>query len=65
MLTSAVWALMHGQYDGFVIVQIFASGLFFGWLRWRTGSTLLTIILHMLANLTACVETAMKVEWMS
>lgn len=65
VLTSAVWALMHGQYDGFVIVQIFATGLFFGWLRWRTGSTLLTIILHMLANLTACVQTAMKVEWMS
>ena len=64
-LTSLVWALMHVQYDWFVISQIFLLGIFLGWLRWATGSTVLTIILHFIANLTAFVETVIKVEWLS
>ena len=45
--------------------QIFLIGLLLGWLRWASGSTLLTIVLHMLANLAACIQAAIKVEWMS
>jgi len=62
LLTSSVWALMHGQYDGFVIVQIFLSGMFLGWLRSTTGSALLTIILHAIGNFAALVQTALKVQ---
>jgi len=32
-------------------------------LRHEPG-TLLTIMLHMLANLTACIQAAIKVEWL-
>ena len=39
VLTAAGWALMHVQYDWFVISQIFLLGVLFGWLRWATGST--------------------------
>jgi CAAX protease family protein len=65
VLTSAAWSLMHVQYDGFILVTIFGIGLLLGWLRWASGSALLTIILHMLANLAACVQAAIKIEWLS
>jgi CAAX protease family protein len=65
VLTSGAWALMHVQYDWFVIGQIFLLGLLFGWLRWASGSTLLTIILHVIANFTAFAQTVVKVEWLS
>jgi len=64
VLTSAAWAAMHVQYDAFTLAQIFFIGLLLGWIRWASGSTLLTIVLHMLANLTACIQAAIKVEWM-
>jgi len=64
-LTSAAWAAMHVQYEFFFIVQIFILGMVFGWLRWRSGSTLLTLILHALINLSALVQTAIIVKWMS
>jgi len=63
--TSAAWAAMHVQYDAFTLAQIFLIGLLLGWIRWASGSTLLTIGLHMLANLTACIQAAIKVEWLS
>jgi membrane protease YdiL (CAAX protease family) len=63
--TSAAWAAMHVQYDAYTLSQIFLIGLLLGWIRWATGSTLLTITLHMLANLTACIQAAVKVEWLS
>ena len=62
--TSAAWTAMHVQYDTFTLAQIFLIGLLLGWIRWASGSTLLTIMLHMVANLTACIQVAIKVEWM-
>jgi membrane protease YdiL (CAAX protease family) len=63
--TSAAWAAMHVQYDAFTLAQIFLIGLLLGWIRWATGSTLLTILLHIVANLAACIQAAVKVEWLS
>jgi membrane protease YdiL (CAAX protease family) len=62
--TSAAWTAMHVQYDAFTLAQIFLIGLLLGWIRWASGSTLLTILLHMLANLAACIQAAIKVEWL-
>ena len=53
LIPSAIWAVMHVQYETFYIVQIFMLGIVFGWLRWRSGSTLLTILLHALVNLSS------------
>ena len=47
----------------FTLAQIFLIGLLLGWLRWASGSTLLTIVLHMLANLTATIQAIVAVEW--
>jgi uncharacterized protein len=65
LVTSVAWALMHVQYDALIIAQIFLIGLLLGWLRWASGSTLLTISLHVMANLVATIEAAIKVEWFS
>ncbi len=65
IVTSAIWALMHVQYDWVEIAQILLIGLVLGWLRWASGSTALTILLHMLTNLGATIEAMIKVEWLS
>ena len=65
IVTSAAWTAMHVQYDWVTLGQIFLIGLLLGWLRWASGSTLLTILLHVLANLAACIQAAIKVEWLS
>ena len=61
LLTSLIFAGAHTQYDWFGTFQTFCMGALFGWLRWRSGSTTLTIVLHMLINFVATVWTALKV----
>lgn len=63
VLTSAIWASMHVQYEVFFIVQIFLLGLALGWLRWRSGSTTVPLILHALVNFSALTQTAIITEW--
>ncbi|MGO8926945.1 MAG: HAD-IA family hydrolase [Limisphaerales bacterium] len=54
--TSLIWALIHFQYDAYGIATIFASGLFLGYVRLKTGSLYATIFLHGLMNLVATLE---------
>jgi len=58
VVTSAFWAALHVQYEWFFIGQIFFIGLVLGWLRWRSGSTVLTMALHAISNAIALTETA-------
>lgn len=60
---SLLWSLLHVQYAWLLMVQIFVIGLILGWIRWRSGSTLLTIALHVLVNLESTIETALKLGW--
>jgi membrane protease YdiL (CAAX protease family) len=63
VVIALVWAGMHVQYDWFGIGQVFLTGLVLGWLRWRSGSTLLTILLHVLVNLEGSLETLATMNW--
>jgi len=56
---------LHVQYDWAGMLQIFIVGLFLGWIRWRSGSTLLTFVLHALFNLEATVETVLLMRFFS
>src|SRR3974390_2374459 len=60
VLTSVVFALMHVQYDWFVIGQVFGFGVLLGWMRWVSGSTLLTMVLHALINCEGMMETLLS-----
>jgi membrane protease YdiL (CAAX protease family) len=62
IMTALIFAVVHTQYDWFGVFQTFCMGALFGWLRWRSGSTTLTILLHMLINFVATLWTAAKVE---
>jgi uncharacterized protein len=64
LVISVLWAALHVQYDVVGIAQIFVIGLFLGWLRWRSGSTLLTFLLHALFNAEGTLETAIKLNFL-
>jgi membrane protease YdiL (CAAX protease family) len=63
LVISLIWSMLHVQYDWFGTVQVFAIGVLFGFVRWRTGSTTLVILLHMLLNLESVVETVIVMGW--
>jgi membrane protease YdiL (CAAX protease family) len=65
ILTSALWAALHQQYDPIGILCIFLMGLMLGWLRQRSGSTALTIVLHALNNLFAMIVITVQIEWLN
>jgi membrane protease YdiL (CAAX protease family) len=52
VLTSAVWAMNHTQYDLFARLQIFVMGLVLGHIRWRSDSTWLTVMVHSTLNIS-------------
>ncbi len=62
VVISLLWAGLHVQYDWTGMAEIGVAGLFLGWVRWRSGSTLLTILLHALFNLEGMLETVAQVR---
>jgi len=59
VVTAAIWAAIHLQYDLFDISTVFVLGLLLGAARWRTGSILVPLAMHALANFVATVEVAL------
>jgi uncharacterized protein len=57
VLSSMVWTGLHLQYDWFFLGEVFSIGLLFGYLRYRSNSIWLTVVLHGLNNLAAVVQT--------
>jgi uncharacterized protein len=57
VLSSLVWTAVHLQYDMYFLAEVFSIGLWFGYMRYRSSSLWLTIVLHALNNLTAVVLT--------
>jgi uncharacterized protein len=57
LLSSALWTAMHVQYDWYFFGEVFAIGVWFGYLRHRFQSIWVTIILHGLNNFAALVQT--------
>jgi len=62
---SVLWAALHIQYDWAGVLQIFVVGLFLGWIRRRSGSTLSTFLLHALFNLEGTTETMLQMQFLS
>ena len=57
LVSSIVWTGLHLQYDWFFFGEVFCIGLWFGYIRYRSQSTWLTIVLHALNNLAAVVQS--------
>jgi membrane protease YdiL (CAAX protease family) len=57
-LSSLVWTALHLQYyDWFSFSEVFSLGLWLGYLRYRSQSIWLTILLHGLNNLAAVAQS--------
>lgn len=59
VITSALWAVIHLQYDLYGIATLFVLGVVFGVARLRTGSLYVPLALHAMTNLIAAAEAAL------
>lgn len=50
IVSSALWAVVHAGYSLLGLVEVFAMGLLFSWLLWRTGSLRVTMVCHAVYN---------------
>jgi membrane protease YdiL (CAAX protease family) len=53
VLTSAIWAAIHIQYDWFGVSEIFGLGLLLGYVRLRTGTLLVPLMMHAVYGIAA------------
>ena len=64
VLTALIWASLHFDKTWLGFTDIFVAGLVLGWLRWRTGSTYVTIAVHAMQNAIAgAAITAIALGW--
>jgi membrane protease YdiL (CAAX protease family) len=58
VLSSLVWTAMHAQYyDWFLFSEVMSIGLLLGYMRYRSNSTWLTIIMHGINNFAATLQS--------
>ena len=62
ILSSASWAVLHFQYSWMAIAMIVVMGLYFAWLREKTGSLLASMICHGLYNGLIVLALALTAE---
>lgn len=55
VITAALWALLHTQYEPSVMIWIFLCGLYLGYARLRTQSLYIVILMHGVMNALATV----------
>ncbi|MFC1851212.1 lysostaphin resistance A-like protein [candidate division CSSED10-310 bacterium] len=63
IITSLSWTVIHFQYDVFEMSIVFAGGILLGLARVKSGSMLLTLLMHCLWNLIAMIETTLYFHW--
>lgn len=50
LVTTLLWTAMHAGYAVTGLLEIFAVGLIFAWLLWKTGSLRVTLLCHAIYN---------------
>lgn len=58
LLTAALWAAVHIQYEFFEVFTIFIIGIILGYARLKSGSLYTPIILHAVMNFVATLQIA-------
>jgi membrane protease YdiL (CAAX protease family) len=56
LLTAAAFTALHSQYGYPALLFVMAGGLFYGTVRYSTGSVLLTMIFHAVGNAYAAYQ---------
>lgn len=62
IISSALWAVIHLQYGLYGVLTILFMGIILGIARVKTGSVILTIGMHSIANIIATLETLIIVR---
>ncbi len=62
VVTSLCWAIIHVQYDAFIIATIFVYGLALGTARAKTRSVIPAILMHVTINIVSTIQTAIIVH---
>jgi len=65
LAVAALFAIIHFQYNWFGILQVFMIGFLLTWTRWRSGSTLLPMVMHVVANTYAMLQVIVYLGWLS
>jgi membrane protease YdiL (CAAX protease family) len=63
-LTALLWALLHVQYDVYVMSTIVVLGIILGIVRLKTGSLWGPLLIHSFWNLLAMAMTALYLNGM-
>lgn len=56
LVPAALFAALHLQYLGWELAVVFADAVLLGLARWRSGSVLVPIAMHMAGNLFAFIQ---------
>jgi membrane protease YdiL (CAAX protease family) len=62
LVISVLFAIIHIQYNWFGLLQVFMIGLLLTWTRWRSGSTLLPMAMHVIANFYAMMQAFLFID---
>ena len=61
LLTSALWTLIHVQYDVVQLLVVFVYGIVLGLARYRTGSLIAPLVIHGAINMIALLQVTLLV----
>jgi len=62
IVTTALWAVIHHQYDIYGIIIVFILGLVLGYARIKSGSLILPITMHLFVNAVATVQVSIMLS---
>ncbi len=65
LAVTILFAIVHIQYNWFGVLQVFLIGLLLTWVRWRSGSTPLAMLLHVIANFYAMMQAVIFLDWLA
>ena len=63
LVITIFFTIIHIQYNWFGLFQVFMIGLLLTWTRWRSGSTLLPMVMHVIANFYAMMQAYAYFRW--
>jgi uncharacterized protein len=63
LIVTLLFTVIHIQYNWFGLLQVFMIGLLLTWTRWRSGSSLLPMVMHVIANFYAMLQAVAYFRW--
>jgi membrane protease YdiL (CAAX protease family) len=65
LLTTIAWTALHPGYSLVGLADVFANGLLFCWLLWRTGSLRVPLLCHAIYNGSIVLSLLIAVKWLA